>query len=541
MEKLWLKEYDAGVSYEIYDKIPSLPELLQSISTKYPEKSAIKANGASITYKNLNRMTAVISGNLRLLGLNHGDKVCVFLPNSKETILAFWAITRGGFIGVMTNPLYSEDELVHQINDSGSKIIITSSVLLEKVMNSIERTKIQNVVVVQNECNTEPNDPRILAWNELLKENRGYTENNINVDNDIALLQYTGGTTGISKGCMLTHKNLVVNAMAIKQFFSPILREGEEKFLGVLPFFHIYGLQFCVVACALLGSESIPIMRFSPKAMLTSIQSDKITAIPCSPSIFSACLNQKDLDTYNFSSLKVLMSGSAPLPLAQKQAFEKRTGAVITEGYGLSESSPVTHFTPLKSKKTKLCSIGVPFPGTDAKIVDVEYGIKELGVNEDGELCIKGPQVMKGYYNQEGQTEMVLKDGWLHTGDIAHYDEDGYFYITDRKKDLIISGGYNVYPREIEEVLFKLKKVKEVAVIGIADELRGEIAKAIIVLKDGETATKQEIIAFCREHLANYKVPKQVEFRTSIPKTAVGKIQKEALRKEAAKQQKAEN
>ena len=541
MEKLWLKEYDAGVSYEIHDKIPSLPELLQSISAKYPEKSAIKAQGVSITYKNLNRITAVISGNLRLLGLNHGDKVCIFLPNRKETILAFWAVTRGGFIGVMTNPLYSEDELVHQINDSGSKIIITSSVLLEKVINSIDRTKIQNVIVVQNECNTEPNDQRILAWNELLKENRGYTENNIDIENDIALLQYTGGTTGISKGCMLTHKNLVVNAMAIKQFFSPILKEGAEKFLGVLPFFHIYGLQFCVIACAYLAGESIPIARFSPKAMLSSIQNDKITAIPCSPSIFSACLSQKDIETYDFSSLKVLMSGSAPLPLAQKQAFEKRTGAVISEGYGLSESSPVTHFTPLKTIKTKLCSIGVPFPGTEAKIVDVEYGIKELGVNEDGELCVKGPQVMKGYYNQKGQTEMVLKDGWLHTGDIAHYDEDGYFYITDRKKDLIISGGYNVYPREIEEVLFKFRKVKEVAVIGVSDELRGEIAKAIVVLKDGETATKQEIIAFCREHLANYKVPKQVEFRTSIPKTAVGKIQKEALRKEAAEKLKTEN
>ena len=538
MQKIWLKEYDKGVATDIFDKIPSLPEILQTTATKYPEKSAIKSNGLSITYKNLNRMTAVIAGNLRLLGLNHGDKVCIFLPNCRETIMAFWAIVRGGFIGVMTNPLYSEDELVHQVNDSGSKIIITSSLLLEKVMNSIERTKLQNVVVVQNECNTEPNDPRILAWNELLKENRGYTENITDIENELALLQYTGGTTGISKGCMLTHKNLAVNAMAIKQFFSPVLRESEEKFLGVLPFFHIYGLQLCVVACALLGGESVPIMRFTPKAMLTSIQSDRITAIPCSPSIFSACLNQKDIETYDFSSLKVLISGSAPLPQIQKEAFEKRTGVIITEGYGLSETSPVTHFNPLKTTKTKICSIGVPFPGTDAKIVDVEYGIKELGVNEDGELCIKGPQVMKGYYNQPGQTEMVLKDGWLHTGDIAHYDEDGFFYITDRKKDLIISGGYNVYPREIEEVLFKFNKVKEVAVIGVEDQLRGEIAKAIIVLKDGETATKQEIIAYCREHLANYKVPKIVEFRTSIPKSAVGKILKEALRKEAKKESK---
>ena len=533
MEKIWLKEYDKGVSGEIVLEVPSLAKMLQDTAAEYPEKPAIKADGKVTNYKDFNRITEIIAGNLRLNGLERQEKVCIFLPNLKETILSFFAVVRAAFVGVMTNPLYSEDELVRQVEDSESKIMITCDALLPKVVGALPRTHLEKVFVVKLDPNTVlPDNPKIADFNDLLKDNIGYTAKNIDIENELALLQYTGGTTGISKGCMLTHKNLASNAASLKQYFAPLLKIGEESFLGVLPYFHVYGLQVSIVTPVFMAEEMVPIPRFTPKAMLMSIQNDKITTIASAPSIFSACLNQKDIGSYDLSSLKLMISGSAPLPKALREAFEARTTAAISEGYGLSEASPVTHYTPVLSKNSKQCSIGTPIPGTEVKIVDVEYGVRELGVNEDGEMCIRGPQVMKGYYKQPGQTEMVLKDGWLYTGDIAHYDEDGYSYITDRKKDLIISGGYNVYPREIEEVLFKHPKIKEVAVIGVKDQLRGEIAKAVIVLKEGETMDKLEVTNYCKEHLANYKVPRQVEFRESLPKSAVGKILKEVLKKE---------
>lgn len=534
MEKIWLNEYDVGVE-QIIKEVPSLADLIENTAKNYPDLPALKGENGVINYKEFNRITSVIAGNLRLFGLHRQEKICLFLPNCNETVLAFWSVVRGATVGVMTNPLYSEKELLTQIIDSDSKLLITNDLLIGKVMGIIDKTKLEKVFVVKTENNTEIDfsDERVLPWEELLMQNRGYTAKHIDSENDLALLQYTGGTTGISKGCMLTHKNLSANAEQCKQIFGVVLKTGKEKFVGVLPFFHIYGLQMSVILPVLLASEIIPVLRFTPRGLLSAIQAEKITTMASAPSIFGACLSQKDIDSYDLSSLKLIISGSAPLPVSQMETFEKKTGARISEGYGLSETSPVTHFSPALGKVRRPGSIGVPIPSTETKIVDVEYGVKELGVGEHGELCVRGPQVMKGYYKQPGQTEMVLRDGWLYTGDIACYDKDGFFYITDRKKDLIISGGYNIYPREVEEVLFAHPKIKEAVVIGIKDQIRGEAVKAFVVLNEGETLDKTELVTYCRKNLANYKLPREVEFRDSLPKSAVGKILRRELREEA--------
>ena len=534
MEKIWLNEYDVGVE-RIIKEVPSLADLIENTAKNYPDLPALKGENGVINYKEFNRITSVIAGNLRLFGLHRQEKICLFLPNCNETVLAFWSVVRGATVGVMTNPLYSEKELLTQIIDSDSKMLITNDLLIGKVMGIIDKTKLEKVFVVKTENNTEIDfsDERVLPWEELLMQNRGYTAKHIDSENDLALVQYTGGTTGISKGCMLTHKNLSANAEQCKQIFGVVLKTGKEKFVGVLPFFHIYGLQMSVILPVLLASEIIPVLRFTPRGLLSAIQAEKITTMASAPSIFGACLSQKDIDSYDLSSLKLIISGSAPLPVSQMETFEKKTGARISEGYGLSETSPVTHFSPALGKVRRPGSIGVPIPSTETKIVDVEYGVKELGVGEHGELCVRGPQVMKGYYKQPGQTEMVLRDGWLYTGDIACYDKDGFFYITDRKKDLIISGGYNIYPREVEEVLFAHPKIKEAVVIGIKDQIRGEAVKAFVVLNEGETLDKTELVTYCRKNLANYKLPREVEFRDSLPKSAVGKILRRELREEA--------
>lgn len=510
----------------------SLATILNDAVRLFPEKPAIKQDDYKLSYKQLGYITSRVAGNLRLRGLEKQERVIILLPNTPETVIAFWSVVRGDCTCVMTNPLYSEGELLHQIQDSEAKMVITCDLLLPKISAILDKTQISDVFVVKmTEAEQNYEDARIHPWSSLLNENQGYTCKTIDPQNDLACLQYTGGTTGISKGCMITHANAVANAQQICAMFRKYLKDGEEAFICVLPYFHSYGLTVSILFPTMMGASQTPLPRFSPKSMLATIQKEKITVMPSAPSVFNACITQKDIDNYNLSSLKLLVSGSAPLSVAHMKTFEEKTGALISEGYGLSEASPVTHFSPLDGPH-KAGSIGIPLPFTEAKIVDVEYGIKELGVGENGELCIRGPQVMKGYYNQKVETDIVLRDGWLYTGDIARYDEDGYFYITDRKKDLIICGGYNVYPREVEEVLFRHPKVKEAAVIGTKSETRGEMVKAFIVLKDGVTSDEKEIIAYCRQNLANYKVPREIVFKDTLPKSAVGKILRRQLQDE---------
>ena len=510
----------------------SLLTLLKESVEKFADKPAFKIGDYKMTYKELGYVTSKIAGNLRLYGLEKQQKVLILLPNTPQTVIAIWSVVTSGCTCVMTNPLYSDTELLHQIKDSESTMVITCDLLLSKVKAVLDQTSITDVFVVKlSEEEQKYEDPRLHTWDELLKENRGYACKTIDPQNDLAFLQYTGGTTGISKGCMITHANALSNCQQVRSMFTKYLLDGQEAFICVLPYFHSYGLMVSILFPTMIGASQTPLPRFSPKSFLATIQKERITAMPSAPSIFNACITQKDIDSYDLSSLKVLISGSAPLSLASMQAFEKKTGAIISEGYGLSEASPVTHFSNMDLPK-KEGSIGMPLPFTEAKIVDVEYGIKELGPGEQGELCIRGPQVMLGYYKHKVETDLVIRDGWLYTGDIARYDDDGYFYITDRKKDLIICGGYNVYPREVEEVLYKYPKVREAAVIGSKSETRGEIVKAFVVLKEGETADAKEIIAYCRQNLANYKVPREVVFKDNLPKSAVGKILRRQLQDE---------
>ena len=349
---------------------------------------------------------------------------------------------------------------------------------------------------------------------------------------DTAMFLYTGGTTGVSKGTVLTHENLVANAFQTRSWMWDI-RDGEEVILSALPFFHSYGMTACMHLALVCRSMALLVPRFDTKQVLGLIQKHGVTIFPGVPTMYIAINNYPEVKKYDLRSIRACISGGAALPVEVQREFEQITGGRLVEGYGLSEASPVTHVTPIYGLR-KEGAIGVPFPNTEAKIVDLKTS-EDLPVGEIGELAIRGPQVMQEYWNKPEETQGTLRDGWLLTGDLAKMDEDGYFYIVDRKKDIIIASGFNIYPREIEEVLFQHPKVAEAAVIGIPDEYRGEVVKAYVVLKEGETATTEEIIDFCRDKLARFKIPKVMEFRQELPKSMIGKVLRRVLMEEEEK------
>ncbi|NLM17042.1 MAG: long-chain fatty acid--CoA ligase [Candidatus Riflebacteria bacterium] len=530
MGKPWEKYYDKGVRAEIDMPKTTCQNLLKKASEEFTGCDALIYEDKTMNYGQLYKIVSNIGANLRVNGLDKGDKVCVFLPNIPETVLAFGGIQQAGLVGVMTNPLYSPEEILFQVNNSEAKALITSNALIPKVLQILGKSTLKNVYCVMQ----EPDKPvdftqeGIRPWEELLTEQPGFKFEKTEPE-DLALLQYTGGTTGISKGCMLSQWNLISNTLILQETFKGFLDGPKERFIAVLPYFHIYGLQLNILFPLLLGSATCPVPRFTPISLFEVIEKQKLTVLPSAPAIFSACISRPELKKYDLSSVKLVFSGSAPLVVSQKKIFEEVTGAKISEGYGLSEASPATHFSPIYGLD-KPGSIGLPLPMTEAKIVDLDDRTKELPQGEEGELCVKGPQVMSGYYKNPKETADVLdKDGWLRTGDIAKIDRDGYYFITGRKKELIITGGFNVYPREIEEVLYKHEAIKEAAVKGIADGLRGEVVKAYVVLKEGFSLTKNDLIAYCRKHLANYKVPREVAFMEALPKSAVGKLLRREL------------
>ena len=349
---------------------------------------------------------------------------------------------------------------------------------------------------------------------------------------DVAMYQYTGGTTGVSKGVMLTHANLSTQVQQVRAWF-PKFNRGEEIMLGALPFFHVFGLTVAMNFSIYMGWGDVLVPKPQPEPLLEAIGKFRPTFAPLVPTMYIGMLNNPLINKTDMTSIKGCFSGSAPLPVEVIRDFEKKTGAVIVEGFGMTESSPVTHVNPFAGGKRKVGSIGLPISDTESRIVDLNDGKTDLPVGEIGELIVKGPQVMKGYRNMPEETSNTLADGWLHTGDIAKMDDDGYFFIVDRKKDMIISGGYNVYPRDVEEVLFEHPKVQEATAIGIPHPVRGEAVKVFIVLKEGETATKEELLEHCKKSLATYKLPAEFEFRKELPKTNVGKVLKKNLRAES--------
>ena len=548
----WLDHYDEDVRPHIeYDHLPVFGYLINS-AKKYPDRQAVIFQNKKISYKKLNYLTDLVATNLRKQGIRKGDKVAIMLPNLPQTIISYFGVLKAGAIGVMTNPLYMERELIHHFNDSESRFLIALDRLWPKLEPLLPRFPLEKIFFTSiSESLSFPlnllypikakregtyvkvpyNGKNILKWKLLLKKTVVMEPEHIDPSSNLALLQYTGGTTGLSKGVMLTHDNLTANIQQAAEVLNNIGGERHEVFLSLLPFFHVYGLTVCLNLPTLLGATTVPYPQFVPQEVLKAINKYRPTIFPSAPAIFKVLLQQKNINQFNLTSINYCVTGSAPMPKDLSKKFKEITGAEIIEGFGLTEASPITHLNPLKGKK-KFGSIGLPFPDTDAAIVDIKTGTKLLPSNEPGELIIRGPQVMKGYWKKPEETKQTLRNGWLYTGDIAYMDDEGYFFIVDRKKDLIISGGYNIYPREIEEVLYEHPKVADAAVIGVSHKTRGEIVKAYIVPKPGVTLDKREIISFCRQKLANYKVPKKIEIRDELPKTVIGKVLKKDLRKE---------
>jgi long-chain acyl-CoA synthetase len=560
MEKVWLKNYDEGVPQTIDYKGETLNDLLDAAVRDFPDRTALIFEGATVTYRQLHDHVLRFAKALTDLGLQKGDKVALQLPNTPQFVIAFYAIQRLGGTVVMTNPIYVQRELEHILTDSEAKfMVLLDAFWVNKVRPMLDKTKLQKVVVTSfNDflpfpknflfpfvpaakkaglVVKVPSEPNVFWLKDLLKKYPATPPDNGVTPEDLATFQYTGGTTGLPKAAMLTHKNLVYNAKQVAAWMTTAVRGGEVA-ISALPFFHSFGLTVCMnLAVHFAGTMVLIPDPRNIKNLVTAMSKYKATLFPAVPALYNAVNNFEGIDQIDISSIKACVSGAAPLPEEVQKRFESLTGGRIAEGFGLSEASPVTHANPLYGMR-KVGSIGVPMPDTEAKIVDIEEGKQELGIGEQGELIIRGPQVMKGYWNRPEETANTIRDGWLYTGDLAKMDEDGFFFIVGRKKDMIIAGGYNIYPREIDEILYQHPKVLEAAAVGIPDPRRGETVKAYIVLKPGETATEEEMDKWCRDHLAPYKVPKLYEFRSELPKSNVGKVLRRILREEEMEKQK---
>ncbi len=548
--KPWLSFYEKGVPEHVdYEEI-CLPALLERSVKGYPDNMALLFQGYKVSYRVLGDMVNRFAACLTDLGVKKGDSVAILLPNLIPCVTAYYAILKIGGIAVMNNPLYSDRELEHQFNDSQAKVLITLDLLGNRMIDLRPQTGIREIIYTSIgdylpfpknilfpfvgpkkglAAKVKPAD-NVYKWKKMIAETTSAPPNVTLSFDDTAMYQYTGGTTGVSKGVILTHANLSKQVQQVAAWF-PTFEKGAEIMLGALPFFHVFGLSTSMNLAISLGWGNILVPKPQPQPLLETIRKFKPTFAPLVPTMYIGMLNHPDLQPEDLKSIKGCFSGSAPLPVEVIKEFEERSGAVIVEGYGLTESTPVTHINPFNGKR-KIGCIGLPISDRLCKIVDLEDGATEMPVGESGELLIKGPQVMKGYWNNPIATAETLTDGWLHTGDIAEMDEDGYFAIVDRKKDMIICGGFNVYPRDIEEVFFENPKVLEACAIGIPHPTRGEQVKVFVVLKKGEKSDQKEMIAYCKTKLATYKLPTQIEFRDELPKSNVGKILKKDLRAE---------
>lgn len=560
-EKFWWKNYDEGVPFTIDYGDTTLNDFLKDAVRDFPDRTAVIFEGATMTYKQLYDQVRRFATALTDLGMKKGDRVAIQLPNTPQFLIAFYGIQYLGGTVVMTNPMYVQRELEHILTDSEATfMVLLDSFWVNKVRPMLDKTKLKKIIVTSFNDYLPfpknflfpfapaakkaglvvkvPSEQNVFWFKDLLRKYPANPPDNKVGPEDLATFQYTGGTTGLPKAAMLTHRNLAANAMQVASWMSTSTR-GAEVNISALPFFHSFGLTVCMD----LGVYFAGTMVLIPdprniKHLVESMAKYKATLFPAVPALYTAVNNYKDIGNYDISTVKACVSGAAPLPEEVQKQFEKITGGRISEGFGLSEASPVTHANPLYGKR-KVGSIGVPMPDTDAKIMDLEEGTQEMPRGESGELVLRGPQVMKGYWNKPEETANTLRNGWLYTGDIALIDEDGFFFIVGRKKDMIIAGGYNIYPREIDEILYQNPKILEAAAVGIPDARRGETVKAYIVLKPDQTATEEEMANWCKERLAPYKVPKLYEFREELPKSNVGKVLRRILREEEAAKNKA--
>ena len=557
-KKPWLKSYEPGVPAAIdYEEI-AMPDILDRTAAKWPDKAALIFQGYSVTYRQMKDMVDRFAACLTDFGVKQGEAVAILLPNMIPQVIAYYATLRIGAVTVLNNPLYSDRELEHQFNDSGSKVLVTLDLLGNRMIDLRPRTKVKQIVYTsigdylpfpksllfplvgkkkKMAADVKP-APDVFKWKDCIaKHGPNPPRPKIGFE-DVAMYQYTGGTTGVSKGCMLTHANLSKQVQQAEAWFTRF-RKGDEICLGALPIFHVFGMTAAMNISVHMGWTDVLIPRPQPPQLLEAIRKFRPTFAALVPTMYIGMLNHPDLKKTDMSCIKGAFSGSAPLPVEVIHEFERLTGAVIVEGFGLTETTPVTHVNPFAGGARKVGSVGVPISDTEARIVDLETGLVDQPVNTPGELIVRGPQVMKGYLNKPEETAYTLRDGWCFTGDIAKMDEDGYFFIVDRKKDMIISGGFNIYPRDVDEVFYENPKIQEACAIGVPDPKRGENVKLFVVLKEGETATREELIEYAKTKLATYKLPSEIEFRTELPKSTVGKVlRKELKAEEMAKRQK---
>jgi long-chain acyl-CoA synthetase len=553
-ERPWLDRYDEGVPAQLdYPEVP-LFHFLEEAARKYPRAACTVFKGARISYRRMNNITDRLAGGLAQLGVKKGDRVGILMPNTPQFVMAYFGILKAGGVVVAINPLYSPKEIEHILNDAGVEIMFVMSNYYEMIKELQQKTRLQRLIVT----NIKETLPGVLSalftissekkqgfrvhihWRDVWMQDlisscipSERPELDIGPE-DTAVFQYSGGTTGIPKAAVALHRNLVANTLQVRSWFVTA-EEGKETLLLAIPMFHVYGMVAGMSLAIRLGAEMI--MAPDPrdlKDLLASIEIYRITLFPGVPTLFNAILNHPAVQAgkYDMSSIKACISGSAPLLMDTKERFEALTGGKLFEGYGLSEAPTATHCNPLIGE-TRPGSIGLPLPDVEARIVNVDDERTFLPAGETGELVIQGPQVMKGYHNMPTETANVLVDGWLHTGDIAFMDKDGFFFIVDRKKELIKPGGYQVWPREVEEAIAEHPKVLEVGVAGVPDAYRGETVKAWVVVRPGESVSAEEIKEWCRARLAKFKVPTFVEFRDELPKSKmIGKLLRRELVRE---------
>lgn len=543
----WEKHYPAGVVWNQSFEGRPLYTLLDEATRRWPDNLAIDFFGKTYTYARLSEMVNRIAKGMQAQGVGHGTRVGIFMPNCPQYVMCYFAILKCGGTVVNFNPLYSAHEIDYQIKDAKVEFMATVNLRMtyDKLAPFVGKSSLKKIIVCnfgeampltkralflaakQKDIAHPPHDEHHVTLNELLAFDELETPTVIMPNDDIAVLQYTGGTTGVPKGAMLTHTNLYANTMQCQQWMVG-LEPGKEIMLAVIPFFHVFAMTVAMNLAIANGFEIIIHPKFDLKQVLADIANKKPTLFPGVSTLYATINNARNLDQYDLSSIKMCISGGGPLAVEVKQRFEKLTGCVVAEGYGLSETSPVTHCNPLVGDN-RAGSIGLPFPATIAEIIDKDDRTTVLPPREIGEVCIRGPQVMMGYLNRPDETENVMRNGRFHTGDLGYMDEDGYFYIVDRLKEMINVGGYKVFPRNVEEEIYAHPAVAECAVVGIDHPTRGQTVKAYIVLKEGQSVEEKDMKEFLKPRMTAYAVPHQVEFRTSLPKSAIGKILKKEL------------
>lgn len=521
---------------------------LEETAKNHPNAPAFAFTGKKSTWSDLYQDAKKIAKALQDAGMKKGDRIGLFLPNCALFISAYYGILMAGGIVVNYNPLYASRDLEHQIKDSGTKIMITLRLtdLLDRVEPLLNKTPLESIFcmefaallpfpksllfkfIYKEKISKISFDERIQNLTDLMANNGKINQPVIDTENDVALLQYTGGTTGTPKGAMLTHANLVANVEQSYLWFNKP-EPTKEVMVGVLPFFHVFAMTAIMNLGVKAAMEIVAIPRFDLKETLKLISKHKPTYFPAVPAIYTAINNHKELDRYDLTSIKYCISGGAPLPVEVKRQFEELTHCTLVEGYGLTEASPVVCINPI-DEQNKAGSIGFAVPGCTIRITSLEDGVSEMPVGEKGELCVKGPQVMKGYWGKQDETDKCLKDGFLHTGDVAIIDEDGFVSIVDRIKDLILTNGYNVYPRQVEEAIYLHEDIEECIVGGLPDSQRGEKVKAWVKLKEGSSLTESELSAFLKDKLSPIQMPRAIEIRDEpLPKTMIGKLSRKDI------------